>query len=82
MPKTTITLKYPIEFAGRTIEKIEMRRAKAKDVTQANKLHKGDNEVAQLHLLACLTETEPEALENLDMADYKQLTDTLEGFLS
>ena len=77
----TIKLKYPIEFAGRKITELKMRRAKAADFHSAQKQHKADED-RELAIFANLTENEPEALKQLDMADYKQLQTALEGFLS
>ena len=79
--KTIITLSYPIEFAGRKITEVNLRRAKTKDVLNAKKMHKDDEDI-QLAIIANLGEIEPDALKELDMADYKKISETIEGFLS
>ena len=79
--KTTIKLQYPIEFAGRNISEIGLRRAKTKDVLNAQKMHKSEEEI-QLALIANLAEIEPDALKELDMADYKKVCEAVQVFLS
>lgn len=79
--KTTITLKYPVEYQGRKITELQMRRATAGDMQLANKQGKDEFE-REINLFASLTETEPAALKLLDLADYKEIQKTFEDFFS
>ncbi len=76
-----ITLKHPVEFKGQTIETLEMRVPKVRDNIVASKAanHPADQE---LTLFANLCEIEPAALEEFHMADYSQLQQVYNGFLS
>ena len=57
-----------------------MRRPKVKDVTAIGKIK--DREQAEKQLFANLCEIPPDAIENMDLADYQKLQDVYESFLS
>lgn len=78
---TTVQLKRPIEFAGRKIEAITLRRPKAKDSINTRRAHPSDVDF-QLFLIANLSEIEPDALLELDMGDYTALGNAINDFLS
>lgn len=75
-----IKLKYPIEFEGKKIEKLELRRPKVKDLRDVSQKAKDDTE-KELLLFAKLTGQPVELIEELDIADYKQLQDAYMSFL-
>lgn len=79
--KTTIKLKFPIEFNGLKIDTLEMRRCNAGDREQAELAGKTDA-AREIALFSSLTETEPGAIRKLDLADYVQLQETFQSFLS
>lgn len=76
---TEITLEYPIEFEGAKLSKITVRRPKVSDVVAARKSKKDEAE-QEIAMLSKLCDLAPEAIENLDLADYKKLQETLTGF--
>lgn len=69
------TLKYPIKIAtGQTIEALEIRRAKVKDIKAAHRFSDKESE-QEIALLAslCTPSLVPEDMEDLDVADYRAL---------
>lgn len=75
----TIKLDYPVQFEGRTISEITLRRPKVADTRKARKDHKdpADQEIA---MLATLSGLPPALFDELDMADYSKVQEKLEGF--
>ena len=78
---TTIKLDHPFEFAGRKITEVSLRRPKTKDVVNAKKLTKSDDDF-QLTLICNLAELEPDLLLETDAADYSKISEVVQGFLS
>ena len=78
---TTITLDHPITVDGAEVTSLSLRRAKVRDVRIAEKAGGGDAE-REIRLFANLCEVTPEAIEELDMADYLALQKAYQGFLS
>ena len=76
-----IKLKFPIEFEGKKVEELEMRRPKVKDIRDVSQKTKDDTE-KELLLFAKLTGQPVELIEELDLADYKQLQEAYMSFLS
>lgn len=74
-----IKLDYPIDFEGRKLSEITLRRPKVSDARNARTKHKdtADQEIA---LLATLSGLPPPAIEELDMSDYSKLQEVLSGF--
>jgi hypothetical protein len=77
----TIKLKYPIDVAGEKITSLNLRRPKVRDMLAADKATGSDAE-KEVHLFANLCEVSPDAIMELDGADYRQLQDTYSDFLS
>lgn len=76
-----IVLKHPVKLAtGALVERVTLRRAKVRDLKQAQRGHDKpeDQELALLAMLCGLT---PEDLEELDLADYRALADQFRGML-
>jgi muconolactone delta-isomerase len=80
-PKSvTIDLAHPVSMDGQAVSKLEMRRAKAKDMVEAQSASSNQAE-QELHLFARLTGINPEVLGELDMADYGELQRVFSSFL-
>lgn len=77
----TIELKHPVTVAGSEIKTLSMRRPKVKDQLAADK-HGGGNAEKEIRLFANLCEVEPSVIEELDLADYRQVQEAYSGFLS
>jgi hypothetical protein len=79
--KTEIKLRHPIEIDGVRTTTFSMRRPKVRDLRAAEKSAK--NEVdREVWLLASLCEVPLDAIDELDVADYRALQDVYKGFLS
>jgi hypothetical protein len=79
MNKTTIELKYPITIDGTEVRALYMRRPKVRDQILSSKTGKTEEE-QEVRLFANLCEVAPENIEDLDLADYKQLADAYTRF--
>lgn len=75
----TITLDHPIDFEGRKLSEITLRRPKVSDARDARKKHKdaADQEIA---LVAQLSGLPPAAIEDLDIGDYAKIQEVLASF--
>ncbi len=76
-----IKLKYPVEFEGKTIDTLTIRRPKVKDLKDASNKFKNEEE-REMYLFAKLTNQPLELIGELDIADYKQLQEAYLTFLS
>ncbi|MDP8172609.1 phage tail assembly protein [Pasteurella skyensis] len=76
--KITIELDYPItDGEGKEIKKLEMRRAKAKDL---RKMQMQKNEADQeVFLFANLTDLTLEDIDELDICDYQKVQTAFKG---
>lgn len=77
----TITLDYPVEVEGVTLNKLEMRRPKVRDQIAAKK-SSGSDDGVEIMLFANLCEVAPSIIEDMDMKDYSKLQEVYRGFLS
>ena len=75
-----VKLKYPIEFEGKKVEKLTVRRPKVKDLKDVSQKAQDDTE-RELLLFAKLTGQPVELIEELDLADYRQLQEAYASFL-
>ena len=75
-----ITLKYPIKVDGKEVKDIDFRRPKVKDMKKSSKMTKDESE-AELLLFADLANLPVEAIEELDLWDYKVLQEEFKSFL-
>lgn len=72
---TKIDLKFPLKLAdGRELTSLTLRRAKVRDLKQAMKVNE-KTEDQEIGLIAQLCGLLPEDLEEMDLADYRQLQD-------
>ena len=76
-----VELNYPINIDGQTVNKIEMRRPRVKDMRSADKVDGSDAD-REIRLFAVLSHINPEDLDELDLADYQQLQKAYSDFLS
>ena len=76
-----IPLKHPVTHDGTTHERLQMRRAKARDSRDAWRPNEGPA-AQEIRLFASLCEVPPEVVEELDMADYLRVQEEYAGFLS
>ncbi len=76
-----IELKHPVEVDGKNIARLSMRRPKVKDQLAADKAS-GSDAHKEVRLFANLCEESPAVIEELDLADYRQLQEAYSGFLS
>lgn len=75
-----ITLQYPIERNGETINEITLRRPKAKDLKNMEK-HTGGDITRSIHMVADLTGLDIATIEELDGEDFQHLNDKVGSFL-
>ncbi|MCX4026942.1 phage tail assembly protein [Spartinivicinus marinus] len=75
-----ITLQYPVEKNGETINEITLRRPKTKDMKNIEK--RGGGEITQsIHMIADLSGLDINTIEELDAADFQHLNEVVAGFL-
>jgi hypothetical protein len=76
-----ITLKHPVQFDGREVKELTMRRSKVKDqlAVEKEKISEAEREV---RLFARLCNVPMELIEEIDLADYKQIQKEYGDFLS
>ena len=65
---TELTLEYPVEHAGKTIEVLTIRRPKVRDNMIAGK--KDDDADKEITLMSMLAEVDDQVIHELDMNDY------------
>jgi hypothetical protein len=75
-----IKLQYPIDFEGRKLDEVALRRPKVSDMTRAS--GKSNNDMSMtVELTALLSGLPVSAIEDLDAADFKIIQETVSGFL-
>lgn len=75
-----IKLQYPIDFEGRKLTEITLRRPKVSDMTRASAKSSNDMSMT-VELTALLSSLPVAAIEELDAADFKIIQETVSGFL-
>ena len=78
----SITLKYPVDVAGQSYDKLSMRRSKIRDRLIVAKMKNVSDEEKEIRLFANLCEVEPKVIEELDEADYSNLQKLYLGFFN
>lgn len=76
----TINLTFPVEVNGETHSNLTIRRSKVKDRLAVAKMKNASDEEKEIRFFANLCEVAPGVIEELDEADYKQLSETYMGF--
>ena len=78
----TVTLLHPIEVNGETVSTVTMRRPIVRDLRAAQRQSGSNAAEVELMMFANICELAPEALDLMDLGDYRELQVTYEGFLS
>lgn len=81
MEKTIITLEYPIHVNGQEVRELQLRRPKVRDRLAVEKMSASQAE-KEVRFIANLCEMAPNEIEELDMADYSKIQETITNFLS
>ena len=76
-----IKLTEPIKIDGILVSEITLRRPKVRDRLAVERMGNSDAE-KEVALIANLASISREAVEELDLADYSQIQEVLQGFLS
>ncbi len=79
--RTRYRLKHPVEYAGETVDSIELRRGKAKDLRGIPADEKAILADHAITLLSRLSGQSTELIGELDLEDFMRLAEELEGFL-
>ncbi|HNE02060.1 MAG TPA: phage tail assembly protein, partial [Plasticicumulans sp.] len=72
-----VTLRYPVEFGGRRIEELRLRRPRAGDLIATDRVQGAHAKDAAL--AGHLAEVEPEVIRALDGADWMAVREVLAG---
>ena len=72
-----VKLRYPIEFEGRKIDKLTFRRLKTGEIARGT--HKGDEFKTAMNIAAISAELPVSAIEEIDAADFREISEALEG---
>lgn len=75
-----IKLNEPIKIDGLSISELNLRRPKVRDRLAVERLGTNDAE-KEVALIANLADIPKDAVEELDLADYAKIQETLQGFL-
>ena len=76
-----IELEYPITVEGREVSSVTMRRLKVADLMAYDKMKCSEAE-RDLRTLSNICELPPAAFHEMDAADYLELRDVMQSFLS
>lgn len=79
MTKETVTLEYPFTFDGAEVTELHLRRPKMRDMKRAQK-HKDELEKT-VAMIADLAEVSPKLIDELDTADFTELSKLVAGFM-
>lgn len=80
-PRTrTIPLRYGVEADGARIEQLAMRPPLARDSRDAQR-GGGTQADVEIRLMANLCSVAPDAIERLNMADYRRVQEAFQDFL-
>lgn len=77
--REVVTLRYPVEFGGRRVEELRLRRPRAGDLIATDRVQGAHAKDAAL--AGHLAEVEPEVIRALDGADWMAVREVLAGFL-
>jgi len=80
LKKTKYTLIEPIEFEGKQISELYLRRMKGKDIRRVESIENKIDQTA--FLIGELSGNAPDIFEELDAADVDGLAKVIEGFMN
>ena len=80
---TVITLGYPVEYGGDTVEKLTMRRPITNDeIRKSQRLQSGlTDQAVQAQMFADMCGVDYELVILTDLDDQQQMVDTYEAFM-
>ncbi len=78
---TEIQLQYPVEVDGVRYEGLKLRRPRVRDMLAADKSNSSESD-KETRMFANLCEVAPAFIEELDLADYRNVQEVYKGFLS
>jgi len=82
MSKTNVKLGQPILVGDQKITEVNLRRPKVKDLRALDHLDVNANDLTRgIEMAAILTSLTPEAIDELDAADFAAISDVIAGFL-
>lgn len=79
LKKTSYTLVEPVQFEGRTITELQLRRLKGKDIRKVESIE--DNIEKTAFLVGELSGFSPAIFDELDAADIEGVSKVIEGFM-
>lgn len=79
MSRETIHLQYPVTVDGETITELNLRRPKVSDLKRGQKYK--DNLEKSVRLIADLAEISPAVIEELDAADFAEVSTKVGEFM-
>ena len=81
MSAKKIKLSNPIKIDGVEIHELSLRTPKVRDLITVSKKNVSESE-REVTLIANLSEVSPEAIQDLEIADYMKIQNWLRDFLS
>ena len=82
LESATVALLHPIEVNSATVSTVTMRRPIVRDLRAAQRQAGSSAAEVELMMFSNLCELAPEAIELMDLGDYRELQRAYEGFLS
>lgn len=79
--RKSVELKHPIEVDGVRVSVLHLRRPKVRDRLAAEKAGSTDAE-QEIAMIAALADMTPSNLHELDLIDYKAVSEAFTGFFS
>lgn len=79
-PTETVTLEFPIEVDGVSVDSLTVRRPTVRDQLLMDKM-KGSETEKGVKYIANLCEVAPSDIEQLDAADFLALSEVVQGFV-
>ena len=74
-----VQLTWPVAWDGSTVDRLTMRRPTVRDLLSVEGIPSEQRREVQLYAVLC--SVNPECLEQLDLADYRQLQEVFSAFL-
>lgn len=74
-----LTLKYPVQHHGETIQMLNIRRPRVADIMAAEKQSGSDVE-QEIAMAAKLCDVAPDVIHQLDLSDFLAMQEIVKGF--
>jgi hypothetical protein len=75
-----ITLDYPVTMNGEEVKELTIRRPRVRDVQVVESMKKDEFEKT-VALIANLSQRTADEIRDLDMSDFRKISDVVNGFL-